>query len=184
MQAVAAGDDDAAGRLVELYQKRVFKFLLGWARNREDAADITQDILHRVCQKASHYNGQASLTAWVFIIARNLYIDHCRGKEARYQSRTVDMNETIERYVSNQTVSPERTYMGKEVFLSVRNAIDRLPPRQREVVQLRLLCELSLEEISQTVGLSTGGVKSTLHNALRALRKDLADIKRGAYVNL
>ena len=74
--------------------------------------------------------------------------------------------------------------MSKEIFLRVKNAIDRLPPRQREVVQLRLLGELTLEEIANTVGLTTGGVKSTLHNALRVLRKDLADLERGAYVHM
>jgi len=64
------------------------------------------------------------------------------------------------------------------------SAIDQLPPRQREVVQLRLLGELTLEEISNTVGLTLGGVKSTLHNAMRALRKELADLERGAYVHM
>jgi RNA polymerase sigma-70 factor (ECF subfamily) len=184
MKAVAAGDDEAVGLLVELYQKRVFRFLLGWARNREDALDITQDIIHRVCQKAGNYNGQAPLTAWIFTIARTLYIDHCRSKDARRQSRTIEMDESIESTVSSAANSPETTLMSKEVFLRVKNAIDRLPPRQREVVQLRLLGELTLEEISNTVGLTTGGVKSTLHNALRALRKQLADLERGAYVHM
>ncbi len=184
MKAVAAGNDEAASVLVDLYQKRVFTFLLGWARNREDALDITQDILHRVCQKAGNYNGQAPLTAWIFTIARNLYIDHCRSKDARRQCRTIEMDQSIERRVSAATNSPETTLMGKEVFLRVKNAIDRLPPRQREVVQLRLLAELTLEEISDTVSLTTGGVKSTLHNGLRALRKELADLERGTYVHM
>ena len=184
MKAVAAGDDEAVGLLVELYQKRVFRFLLGWARNREDALDITQDIIHRVCQKASNYNGQAPLTAWIFTIARNLYIDHCRSKDARRQSRTIEMDASIESTVSSAANSPETTLMSKEIFLRVKNAIDRLPPRQREVVQLRLLGELTLEEISNTVGLTMGGVKSTLHNALRALRKELAGLERGSYVHM
>lgn len=184
MRAVAAGDQDAVTTLVDLYQRRVFKFLLGWARDREDALDITQDIFHRVCQKAGNYNGSAPLAAWIFTIARNLYIDHCRSKDARRRSITVEMDETIERRVSNRGDSPERALMNREVFLRVKRAIDRLPPRQREVVQLRLLGELTLEEISDTVGLTTGGVKSTLHNALRALRKDLADLERGTYVHM
>ena len=184
MKAVAVGNDEAASVLVDLYQKRVFTFLLGWARNREDALDITQDIIHRVCQKAGNYNGQAPLTAWIFTIARNLYIDHCRSKDARRQCRTIEMDQSIERRVSAATNSPETTLMGKEVFLRVKNALDRLPPRQREVVQLRLLAELTLEEISDTVGLTTGGVKSTLHNGLRALRKELADLERGTYVHM
>ena len=94
------------------------------------------------------------------------------------------MDQSIENTVSSAANSPETTLMSKEIFLRVKTAIDQLPPRQREVVQLRLLGELTLEEISNTVGLTLGGVKSTLHNAMRALRKELADLERGADVHM
>ena len=74
--------------------------------------------------------------------------------------------------------------MRNEITARVREAIEELPPRQREVVQLRLLADLSLEEIAQTVGLTLGGVKSTLHNALHNLRGRLLDLQGDHYVHL
>jgi RNA polymerase sigma factor (sigma-70 family) len=66
----------------------------------------------------------------------------------------------------------------------VNTAIAGLSDRQREVVRLRLLAELSLEEIAETVGLSLGGVKSTLHNALKNLRARLCDLEKNRYVQV
>ena len=72
----------------------------------------------------------------------------------------------------------------KEIRQRVGAAIQALPPRQREVIELRLLGELSLEEISETVGLTLGGVKSTLHNAIARLRESLADLEELTYVKM
>lgn len=185
MKAVGKGDPAATGELVDLFQKRVFRFLLGWIQNREDALDITQEVLLRVCRKADSYDGSAPLAAWVFRIARNLYTDHRRRKNFKVYAGSVRYEDAVMKPGLRQAgLSPEVQLEKRELFSRVGLAIKSLPPRQREVVQLRLLAELRLEEIAQAAGLSLGGVKSTLHAALRNLRNRLEDLEKDAYVNL
>jgi RNA polymerase sigma-70 factor (ECF subfamily) len=179
------GHDRTAGEVfVNRYQKRLFKFFLGWVGNREDALDLTQEVLVRVYQKANTYNGDAPLSAWVFRVARNLHLDQRRKRNFKVNQRSVNIEDIAPGRLSRRELQPERVFAKKELVQEVSRAIDLLPPRQREVVRLRLLGELKLDEIAETVGLSVGGVKSTLHNALARLRKNLSSLERGAYVDL
>jgi len=182
MEAVASQDPYAIRLLLDRYERRVLKFLLGWVGNPEDALDITQEVMTRVCQKASMYNGSAPLSAWIFRIARNLHSDYRRRKNFKVHSETVELSEMIVNNDNKKFESPEQLILQKETFSRVNVAIASLSDRQREVVKLRLLAELSLEEIAETVGLSLGGVKSTLHNALKNLRARLTDLENNRYV--
>jgi RNA polymerase sigma factor (sigma-70 family) len=185
MKAVVAGDSGAADELVSRYGRKIFAYLLGWLKDVEEAHEITQEVLFRVCRKARTYNGGASLSAWIFTVARNLLIDRTRSRNFKLVSATLPLEDgPVGATASPHSDSPEHRAMRQEITTRVREAIDTLPPRQREVVQLRLLGELSLEEIAQAVGLSLGGVKSTLHNALRNLRGRLADLQGDHYVHL
>lgn len=177
MAAVGAGDSGATALLVTKYRKRVFKYLLGWVGNREDALDLTQEVMLRICRRASQYNGAAPLTAWIFRVARNLHLDHMRRKNAPVHAGKVELQEEWRLHQSEIPRSPEDDLMSSEIAIRVRRAIEQLPPRQRQVVQLRLLGELSLEEIAAALDLSLGGVKSTLHNAIRQLRARLSDLE-------
>lgn len=183
MKAIAAGDSRAADELNALYRRRVFKYLLGSLHNEDDALELTQDVLFRVCKKAGSFDGRAPLAAWIFRIARNRQVDHFRSRHFKAQQSSVEMGEHMIQLVEGSG-SPERAMMQGEIFQRVQAAIAELPDRQREVVRMRLLGELKLEEIAETIGLTSGGVKSTLHNALRSLRLKLADLERENYVAL
>lgn len=183
MEAVAAGNAEAVELLVHRYRKRLLRFMIGRGEGQEDALDITQEVLARVCSKASTFNG-ASLSAWIFQVARNLQIDVRRRKNSRLSSALEPGEQTFQRLPASRSFHPETHVRRKEIRQRVGAAIQALPPRQREVIELRLLGELSLEEISETVGLTLGGVKSTLHNAIARLRESLADLEELTYVQM
>ena len=184
MGAVSAGDGAAAEELVLRYRKRLFKFLLAWVHDPEEALELTQDALFKVCGRAHLYNGSAPAAAWIFKVARNLVIDRSRTKEYQIQSAAVPLESIGPPCRTKGSAGPEKWTLRKEISERVRKAIEELPPRQKEVVELRLLAELKLEEIADAMDLSVGGVKSTLHNALKSMRVALADLKEEHYVNL
>ncbi len=182
MRALQAGDPDSMGVLVERFGRRIFKYLLGWIKNREDALDLTQEVLLRVHQKAALYSGEAPLGPWIFRIARNLFHDHMRKKNYKVHSAASDLDDALRYSEAPARQTPERAVFGAEISLRIHEAIEKLPTRQREVVQLRLLGEMKLDDIAQAMNLSLGGVKSTLHAALNRLRQELSDLERGAHV--
>lgn len=158
-------------------------FILGWTENREDARDITQEALIRICRNAHLFKEEASLKAWVFRVARNLQIDRYRSRNFQVHFRAVGLDHAPI-MVDSETRSPDKELFSQEIRQRVRSAIAALPPRQKEIVQLRLLADLQLEEIAQVSGLSVGGVKSTLHNALANLRRRLRDLREGVHGSL
>ncbi len=176
MEAVHAGDPTAIAQLVQQYRLRILKFLIGRGETREDALDLCQEVLARVCLRAASFNGMA-LSAWIFRVARNLQLDSRRKRNFRLREMTTTVPDGLDSTPASRTSHPELSAARGEIRRRVERAIRELPPRQREVVQLRLLGELRLEEIAEAVGLSPGGVKSTLHNALANLRRSLADMR-------
>lgn len=178
MKLIAAGDPDAVRVFVDTFSRRLLAYLLGLVRDREDARDLAQETLIRCCSKAHSYNGKAPLSAWTFKVARNLHIDRLRGRNMQVHLKTVEIEDVRPSTLCSANAgSPETTTARKEIAERVGKAIAELPERQRDVAQLRLLGELSLEEIAEVAGLTIGGVKSTLHNALQALRPKLADLR-------
>ncbi len=173
MAGVGAGDGDAVRRLVTAYRGRVFCFLYGSLGNREDALDLTQEVMIRVCQKADQYDGSYPLSPWIYRVAANLRIDFSRRKNARIHANTVELDETVRSSRVNRD-TPEDQALRRDLLERFERALKALPPRQRKVVEMRLLGEHRLREIAEAQGISVGTVKSTLHAALTRLRQHLS----------
>ncbi len=175
MAGVGAGDGEAVRRLMEAYRGKVFSFLCCSLGNREDALDLTQEVMIRVCQKADQYDGEYPLSPWIYRVASNLRIDFTRRRNARLHANSVEFDEAVQS-TRFTTETPEDHVLRRDLQKRFRQALDRLPPRQRKIVEMRLLEENRLREIADAQGISVGTVKSTLHAAIRRLREALADL--------
>lgn len=183
MAALRIGDDEAMRSLVERYGRRLFRYLRSLANSHEDAMDLTQEVLVRIYEKAGLYDGRAPLIPWIFRIARNLFHDHLRKRNFKVHSAATELDDRDALSADAREIfDPERRAFNRQIAARVRSAIEILPTRQREVVQLRLLGEMRLEEIADLLGLSIGGVKSTLHNAIARLRAELSDLEGLSHV--
>ncbi len=174
MSAVGAGDPEAVSSLMGRYREPVFHFLCRWLGDREEALDVTQEVFFRVWQKAHQYDERYPLTPWIYRIASNLCTDHYRRKNSRVHSNRVEWEE---RHHRNERPgrSPEQVALQREMLQRVRRAMATLPPRQRQVLQLRLLHQYQLREIAEAQGISLGTVKSTLHSGLSRVRETLSE---------
>jgi len=172
MAGVEAGDPIALQSLFNRYWGRIYTFLYGTIGNREDAMDVTQEVLIRVYEKAHLYDGSYPLTPWIYRVAGNLCTDHFRRKNFRLHANSVEFDDSFE--ASQHTLTtPEDETIHKETIERVKIVLQKLPRRQRRVLEMRLLKELRLREIAELEGISVGTVKSTLHTALHRLRESL-----------
>lgn len=124
------------------------------------AEDVAQEAFARLLARAPLDSPDAE--RWVFRVARNLAVSRLR-----HDARQMPLAEVAE---------PPAATPGDEVGLRVealRAAVMALPPKQREVVGLRVYGELSYEEIASAVGRSVGSVRQDLHRAKAALRETL-----------
>lgn len=144
--------------------------LVGFARARgaDDPEGLADDVLVQMCRAISSFEGNlAQLRAWVFTIARNRLIDERRRAGRRIDARPVEPALLPD----TPTVDPA------SLEVEDRERVDRLlaslTDEQREVVVLRVVVGLSVEETAQVVGRRAGAVRALQHRALRQLRAEL-----------
>ena len=175
-QRLAAGQfKEAFERLVELYSRRVFHLAFSMLRNETKAEDTTQDIFLRIWKGLPGYRGGASLSTWIYAIARNTCLSELKRQESR---PTVSMHEpelavALEGLAAFQTTDRETG-----VGMDVHQMLDQLPEKYRRVVMLFYLEQKSYEEVSALLHLPLGTVKTFLWRAKKQLLQILHRLER------
>jgi RNA polymerase sigma-70 factor (ECF subfamily) len=177
-RAAAAGDGQAFARLYDEYEGRIYNFCLRIVGGPEDAADATQDAFLKVLQRLPKIPADRELNfgAYLFTAARNASYDVI-GK--RKKADPVDLiPETGARPLSGDErgaldLDPERASMLAALQVSVQAANARLPERQREVLALREVEELSYDEIADIMEMNRNSVAQLISRARIKLRDEL-----------
>jgi RNA polymerase sigma-70 factor (ECF subfamily) len=176
MVALARGDRDALSVLMERHYRRIYRVALSYLRDPEDALDVVQETFVKAFQNASRWDARAEVGSWLTRIGINQAIDRYRRTRRRRQTEApLDDGGDHDPRWSDGAPSPEREAMGREAGARLARALRILPERQRAIVVLRHYDQMTLDEIADTLGLSLGTVKSSLHRALVRLRERLRE---------
>ncbi|HTL51724.1 MAG TPA: sigma-70 family RNA polymerase sigma factor [Planctomycetota bacterium] len=176
MLRFASGDQKAYVELVELCQAGVIQYFVYLTRNRATAEDLAQEVLIRIFQAGKGYQPKARFRTYLFRIARNLWIDHCRREQHSAKNVSLDAADengnglrgtlaAAEPAGSSANASAERDL--------IHRAIEQLPVEQREVVLMSQIQGLLYEEVAEALEIPVGTVKSRMFHALRRLREIL-----------
>jgi len=172
-----AGDRDALNRILAAARPRMLAVALRVMRNPDDAEDVVQESLLKVCRSLTRFEGRSAFGTWLHRIVVNTSLDRLRRPEARHDW-TLDGGDDEDRRaepvraIDDQT--PERLYDQAEAGATVRMALARLSPVHREVLALRELEGESYQEIATAVRCPVGTVMSRLHHARHKLAVELA----------
>lgn len=158
--------EDAAelGEEIMTYQEDVFRVCLGFSRNPLEAEDLSQDVYLKALRSIGTVRNPSALRVWLLRIARNTCLDHQKKKRLfRLFQRSVTPDD-----VTENPVELERTHAG-ERLAKLKEAVRRLPGKQKEVFILREYGHLSYADLAQTLGIKKGTVMSRLNRARRAV---------------
>ena len=158
----AAGQTTAWDELIDLYGERLYNLALHFAGSREEAEDLTQEIFLRLHQNLRQYRGDCPLASWALRLSRNLCIDHYR--RMRQERRSTWVSEEILAHIPGGDDVQARAQWREEIE-AVHAALRDMPEDLAELVLLRDLQGWSLEEVSSSLDLPLGTVKSRLHRA-------------------
>lgn len=155
--------DEAIQRVEALYSAHG-PALLGYLRRSFGGADPAEDLLHetfvQALRRLDRLNEAASARAWLFGIARRVGLAALRRRR-------------MEPLVAEPaTAEPEEADRRLD---AMRRAIGRLPALQREALELRLVEDLSYEEMAAVLDVPVGTVRSRLHHAVRTLGRQMTD---------
>lgn len=179
------GDRGSYGRLVVLYQHRLFNAICRLVGDREEARDLAQETFTRGLDKIDSFRGDASPYTWLFRIATNLSISRLRKTQKRRtfsldsasESRNEDQASALLDRVSAQRqdeqVQPDREMEKRERNEKVLEALGRLDAEYRAVLVMRDIEGFDYQQMADVLGLPLGTLKSRLFRARLALRDEL-----------
>jgi RNA polymerase sigma-70 factor (ECF subfamily) len=165
------GDVDAFNRLVLAYQELAYNIAYRVVGNADSAADATQDAFLRAFRALSSFRG-GSFKAWLLRIVTNCCYDQMRGRQRRPTTALDDILEDDEHneLLADASESPEDYVSRLDLDETIERALQSLPYDQRVIVIMSDIQGLSYEEISQTVSVNLGTVKSRLNRGRTKMR--------------
>jgi len=175
-RGIAAEDFD---EIVRLHQQRVYRVLFLLLRNSDAADTLTQECFVRAYEKRSSFRGEARIDTWLLQIAVNLARDQARNRRAGFWKRLIGLEDAVGTNRAIQfpdpQASPERALLARQELEAVWAAAAELSSQQRTIFLLRFGEELSLQEISEVLGLKVGSVKAHLFRAVGTVRSKLKE---------
>lgn len=164
-------DKRAFGLLFDHFAPRLKGFVIRAGAPASQAEDIVQDVMLSVWRKAHLYDPErAQVSSWIYQVARNRQIDIIR-KEGR------PMPEALKAEAEETEPDAGQVLALEQETDVLRDALDRLNPDQRDMIEKAYLGELTHSDIAEATGLPLGTIKSRIRLGLERLRHELKDLR-------
>lgn len=171
---VQAGDVQAFDHLVRKYRERLFSIVYNLSSNREDAADITQEVFIKAFSSIKRFKGNSAFFTWLYRIGVNTTLSHLKkNRLRRFFSLESIQEDGASAEVLEALAMKHKTEKGallNELQEKLNDALQKLSPKHRTVVILFEIEGLSHLEIADIMGCSVGTVRSRLHYAKQQLQ--------------
>ncbi|NLX64974.1 MAG: sigma-70 family RNA polymerase sigma factor [Clostridiaceae bacterium] len=169
------GQKDAFEFLVTKYKNLVYSIALNTLINKNDAADVTQEVFLKAWANLSSYNPEFTFKSWIARIT----VNHCINLNYKRRRIAAWDDEEMEKITTDED-NPENVALDTERRNDIRNAINSLPEKYRIIVQLYHQHSLSYEEICNVTGYPMSIVKNRLYRARKMLAKSLTTYSQKA----
>jgi RNA polymerase sigma-70 factor (ECF subfamily) len=167
IEACKRGEREAFDQLVVRHQRGVYRLCYRYVNNHEDANDLTQEVFLRAWRAIGRFRGRSAFSTWLYRIGVNA----CLNFRAARRPPAQELPETI----AHPGIGAAERVESDEQSRRVREAVGRLPEKQRATLILKIYHELTHQEVAQILGSTVGTVKANLFHALGNLRKLVAE---------
>jgi len=176
--SILAGDTQQYHELIRPYERSVYKMALSLMKDESDAEDVAQEAFLKAFRKLADFRGDAKFSTWLISITLNEARGRLRRKSA-VPMESLDQTNEEGGHISPALLRdwrevPSEALERKEIRAILVEAIGNLSPLYREVLLLRDVEELSIEETAAALTITAGTVKVRLHRARMMMQKELA----------
>jgi RNA polymerase sigma factor (sigma-70 family) len=176
INAAIHGEQTAYATLMRKYRDSIFNLIFRIIRDREQVEDLTQETFVKAFGSLRSFNREFAFSTWLYKIATNSSIDYIRKKKLQ----TTSINKPISHEDSDYTIElPDSTYEPDRFIIQgqrakvIAEAIEKLPPKYRQVIILRHNEERDYAEIAKILKIPIGTVKAHIFRARELLYKSL-----------
>jgi RNA polymerase sigma-70 factor (ECF subfamily) len=170
IERIAAGDKPAMQALFARHRMSIYRWLLRFVSNEPLAEDLLSEVFLDVWRQAGRFEGRSSVSTWLISIAR------FKALSARRRRTEAELDEKIETTVADPANDLEAALQEKNRGELLRQALIRLSPEHREIIDLVYYHEKSVDECAHILGIPAATVKTRMFYA----RKKLAELVKGA----
>jgi RNA polymerase sigma-70 factor (ECF subfamily) len=154
-------------QLYDAYKPAITRYLLSMGGDVVLAEELTQEVFVRAAASLLLFRGDSTVSTWLFRIARNTYLSWAE----RQRDAEINTEEFHALPDKGHNGDPEAQLLQAEQRATIRRAMTLLPERQRTILLLRDIQELSYAEIAAVLDMSLGAVKVNLHRARLSFRQ-------------
>jgi RNA polymerase sigma factor (sigma-70 family) len=173
MEQVRDGQVAKLAILFERYHVMLYNFFLRLTGRPGPSEDLVQEVFVRILKYRATYRSESKFTVWMFQIARNAHADCLRKAKPE-----VPIDEQFEEPAGAEPPPAERLEAKVDAAL-LRQALDRLPLRKREILLLSRYEDMKYKDIAELLGCSIETIKTSVHRAIRDLRKIYLELQGG-----
>ena len=170
IERIAGGDKHAMQALFARHRMSIYRWLLRFVSNETLAEDLLSEVFLDVWRQAGRFEGRSSVSTWLISIAR------FKALSARRRRTEAELDEKIETTVADPANDPEAALQEKNRGELLRQALTRLSPEHREIIDLVYYHEKSVDECAHILGIPAATVKTRMFYA----PKKLAELVKGA----
>jgi RNA polymerase sigma-70 factor (ECF subfamily) len=174
VEKVVAGQTALFEVLMRRHNERVYRAARAIIKDEGEAEDVMQQAYVNAYTHLRQFDGRAQFSTWLTRIAIHEALARAR-RRGRYTSMDPEQTPGLTLVTpTNSTPDPERLAFSRELGALIESAIDRLPDGAREVFILRMVEEMSTEEVAAALDVNEAVVKTRLSRARAALRRELS----------
>lgn len=184
-QNLLTGAPGSFDNFVDTYNSKIFRYTYAMCRQREDAEEVAQETLMKVFQNLDQLHDPERLKPWIFRIAKNACLMK-RRKSVFAPTAELSLDELkpskdgeMRLQIADWSLLPDQAAENAELREALDHAVAELPELYRAVFLLRDAEQMSTEDTADILGVSTDVVKTRLHRARLALRKQLDEHLKG-----
>jgi len=179
------GDSGAFHELYEEYKFPLLNFIYRFCQDSRIAEELCHEVFIRVYKSAASYVVKAKFSTWIYRIATNICLNELRSGKYKYEldPPSVGINDPGKEAPVYEDIKQERaddSMEARERHTAVRQAISRLPQKQRLAVLLSIYQQLSYKDIGERIGCSEGAVKSMINRSKIFIKRTLLNPKKTA----
>ncbi|MEM9173042.1 MAG: sigma-70 family RNA polymerase sigma factor [Pseudomonadota bacterium] len=151
--------------LMRKYERLIFSVCLRMLNNQADAQDLSQDVMFKVFNTLVQFEGRSTFKTWLMRVTTNMCLTHISKNKRRGE---------IREQWSEDMAGDQVTHIKTAAF-DVQSLLQDIKPAEREVLTLRYLADMSLQDIASACDISLSAAKMRLYRATEALNSKIAE---------
>lgn len=169
IEAIAQGEKAAMRTLFARHNVRVYRFIVGLARDELLAEDLVSEVFLEVWRKAAQFEARSTVSTWLLAIARH------KSYSAFARRADLQLDEGFAATIEDSADGPGGVLDKKDRSAVLAHCLTRLSPAHREIIDLVYYHEKKIEEVAQITGIPLATVKTRMHYARKRIAEFLKE---------